>query len=124
MYDIIALPGGLPGAEYLRDSIELDYLIKDQLKSNRILGAICASPAVVLGIKNLLTNYNATCYPACKNEFIVNYVNERVVVDRNLITSQGPGTALEFAIKIVEVVLGKIPANDLKNEMLIKMSEL
>lgn len=106
-FDIIALPGGLPGAEYLRDSKCLDNLIKNQAGSGRLLGAICASPAVVLEPKGILTGINATCHPACSSPLGDRYNGKRVSVTDNIITSQGPETAMEFALKLVELGLGK-----------------
>ena len=62
-YDLIVLPGGLPGAENLRDSIELTNMLKKQADSDRLYAAICASPAYILQQHGLLKGRRATCYP-------------------------------------------------------------
>lgn len=117
VYDLIVLPGGMPGAEHLRDSGELTKMLKDQAASGRLYGAICASPAVVLKPHGLLGNKKATCYPSLLSE-LDNAQQEKVVVDGNCITSQGPATALEFSLKLVELLLGKQKANEVAQAML------
>ncbi|MFA6185914.1 MAG: DJ-1 family glyoxalase III [Phycisphaerae bacterium] len=119
-YDLIALPGGMPGAEHLRDSRELAEMLKKQKDSGRLYAAICASPAVVFEHHGLLAGKKATCFPTMaeklKNK---EAANQRVVVDGNCITSQGPGTALEFAIKLVERLFGGEKADSVAKAMLI-----
>lgn len=117
-YDLIVLPGGMPGAEHLRDSAELTALLKRQHAENRYLAAICASPVVVLQHHGLLDGLRATCHPALFGE-LKNGVNERVVVDKNCITSQGPGTAIEFGLKLVEILFNKDRAAKLKKSMVV-----
>ncbi|CBK19977.2 uncharacterized protein [Blastocystis hominis] len=105
-FDAIVLPGGLPGAEHLRDSKTLSKLLEKQKEEGRIYAAICASPAVVFASHNLLEGVKATCYPSFKED-IEHYVNDKVVVSGNCITSQGPGTVAEFALQLVESLCGK-----------------
>ncbi|OHB60628.1 MAG: dihydroxyacetone kinase, partial [Planctomycetes bacterium RBG_13_50_24] len=106
VYDLIALPGGMPGAEHLRDCSRLTDMLKAQAASGRLYAAICASPAVALKPHGLLKNKKATCYPSLLSELdIAEQAN--VVVDGNCITSQGPATALEFALKLVELLFDK-----------------
>jgi 4-methyl-5(b-hydroxyethyl)-thiazole monophosphate biosynthesis len=107
-YDLIALPGGMPGAEHLRDCKELETMLKKQSKENRLFAAICASPAVVLLHHGLLGQHRATCHPNFVERLSnTEAVESRVVVDGNLVTSRGPGTALEFALTLVELLFGK-----------------
>jgi 4-methyl-5(b-hydroxyethyl)-thiazole monophosphate biosynthesis len=107
-FDLIALPGGMPGAEHLRDSTELVGMLKKQKQAGRLYAAICASPAVVFQPHGLLAGKKATCHPgrinSLENKEAVDF---RVVVDGNCITSRGPGTAMEFALKLVELLLGR-----------------
>lgn len=119
-YDLIVLPGGLPGAEHLRDSSELVEMFKKQKESGRFYSAICASPAVVFEHHGLLAGKKATCYPAM-SERLKNKeaAGQRVVVDGNCITSQGPGTALEFSLKLVELLFGKEKSQELAKAMLV-----
>lgn len=119
-FDMIAIPGGLPGAEYLRDSTFLDTMIKNQANSGKLLGAICASPAVVLEPKGILNNMNATCHPNCNAPLGNRYSGERVSVTNNIVTSQGPGTAIEFALKLVELALGHSKKEEVANPMIFQ----
>jgi 4-methyl-5(b-hydroxyethyl)-thiazole monophosphate biosynthesis len=119
VYDLIALPGGMPGAEHLRDSKELTDMLKDQVASGRLYAAICASPAVVLKSHGFLKNKKATCYPSLLSE-LDNPEQAKVVVDGNCITSQGPATALEFSLKLVELLFDKQKSREVANAMLAK----
>ncbi len=119
-YDCIALPGGMPGAEHLRDSAELVGMLKKQRQSGRLYGAICASPAVALQPHSLLEGVKATCYPSLRNKLDAAYASdERVVVDGHCVTSQGPGMAIEFALKLVELLFGPEKAKEVGDPMLV-----
>lgn len=113
LWDLIVLPGGMPGAEHLRDSRKLKILLERQIKSNNLYGAICASPAVVLQVNGFLGPKRATCH-ANFRQYLENQeaISENVVVDGNCITSRGPGTALQFALKLVEMLFDKQKANE------------
>lgn len=117
-YDLIALPGGMPGAEHLRDCTELVELLQAQQKAGRLIGAICASPAVVLVPHGLLNNRQATCYPSMRDR-LSNPSSQRVVSDAMVITSQGPGTAIEFAIELVRALFGSEKAKETAGPMLV-----
>jgi 4-methyl-5(b-hydroxyethyl)-thiazole monophosphate biosynthesis len=107
-YDVIALPGGMPGAENLGTCEALMGLIEAQKAANRCFGAICAAPGVALAPRGFLDDYAATGHPNFQDALPdQSRVHERVVVDRNCVTSQGPGTALEFALALVEQVCGQ-----------------
>lgn len=120
IWDMIVLPGGMPGAVHLHDSELLARLLRDQLHNDRWIAAICASPAVVLGRHNLIPTAKATCYPSFQAE-LAEYIEEvseaRVAQDGKLITSQGPGTAMEFALLLVEVLCGKERAAEVARGM-------
>lgn len=100
-YDLIALPGGLPGADHLRDCAVLIEMLKIQKASGRLYAAICASPAVVFTAHGLLKGTKATCYPSFQDKLPNLVAGHRVVVDGNCVTSLGPGTAVEFALELV-----------------------
>ncbi len=119
-YDLIALPGGMPGAEHLRDSQELTAMLKQQAEQGRLYAAICASPAVVLEHHKLIGQRRATCHPAF-TEKIKNAeaIESRVVVDGNCVTSRGPATALEFALKLVELLYGGKKADEVALLMVV-----
>lgn len=119
-FDCIALPGGMPGAEHLRDSVELTTKLKQQKEAGRLYGAICASPAVVLQHHGLLEGTRATCYPSLQDQLDpANVSDDRVVVDGHCVTSQGPGTAIRFALKLVERLLGPETAEQVGQAMLV-----
>ncbi len=120
-WDAIVLPGGMPGSEHLSNCKPLMTLIKSQIKTQRWLAAICAAPAVVLGRHDLISDKNATCYPAFQQELepkVAHIAHKKVVVDHKLITSQGPGTATEFALTIVNEVFGDDKAAQVAAAML------
>jgi 4-methyl-5(b-hydroxyethyl)-thiazole monophosphate biosynthesis len=119
-WDLIALPGGMPGAEHLRDSAPLIEMLKRQNNAEKMYGAICASPAVVLALNGLVTE-GATCYPAKGfREVLASPVDEDVVVKDNLTTSQGPGTSLKFALMLGEQMYGKEKADEIAASMLVE----
>jgi 4-methyl-5(b-hydroxyethyl)-thiazole monophosphate biosynthesis len=118
-YDAIILPGGMPGAEHLRDSAALIALLKRQQQANKLYGAICASPAVVLASHGLLGSRRATGYPGFTTQLPnQEAVASRVVVDGTCVTSRGPGTALEFALALVNILFGDAHAAGVAKDML------
>jgi len=121
-YDLIALPGGMPGAEHLRDCAPLIDLLKAQREAGRLYGAICAAPVVVLLHHGLLNGRQATAHPAFSDHLPdQSAVSQRVVVDGNCLTSRGPGTAIEFALALVSALLGEEKAREIGGHMLVKM---
>jgi 4-methyl-5(b-hydroxyethyl)-thiazole monophosphate biosynthesis len=121
-YDCIALPGGMPGAEHLRDSAELIGMLKEQKQAGRLYAAICASPAVALQPHGLLDGVRrVTCFPSFRSRLDPAFASdERVVIDGNCVTSQGPGTAIEFALKLVELLFGAPKADEVAAAMLAR----
>jgi len=120
IYDLIALPGGIPGAENLRDCEDLIYILKKQKKENRFYAAICASPSVILQYHGLLENRRATCYPSRINTLENKEdAHKRVVIDGTCITSQGPGSSLEFALTLVRILFGKEKEKEVAHAMVM-----
>ena len=124
VYDLVALPGGIPGAEHLRDSEVLTAILRAQAGAGKLYGAICAAPAVALHTHGLLSGYRATAFPAYIAELEqaagVEASEDRVVVDRNVITSRGAGTALEFALALVEALFDADKADAVAERMLAR----
>jgi protein deglycase len=121
-YDLIALPGGIPGVQHLHDSKELIQLLERQNREGKLYAAICAAPAVVLFPIGLLSHRRATCHPGRVKTFEdtnTESLSDRVVVDGNCITSQGPGTAIEFSLKLVEILFGSEKANEVATAMVV-----
>jgi 4-methyl-5(b-hydroxyethyl)-thiazole monophosphate biosynthesis len=105
--DAVVLPGGMPGASNLAASGDTAALLGAMARDGRIITAICASPAVVLAPLGLLKGRRFTCYPGMEKGLEGGFWSEDpVVVDGNLITSRGAGTAGTFAIAIINALLG------------------
>lgn len=120
-YDLIALPGGIPGATNLAESVTLEGMLREQDEAGRLVAAICASPAVVLQKHGLIKGRKVTCYPSFADQLEpITHVSERVVADGTLITGSGPGSALEFSLKLVEVLSDADTAKGLQEGMLVK----
>jgi 4-methyl-5(b-hydroxyethyl)-thiazole monophosphate biosynthesis len=119
-FDLIALPGGIPGAEHLRDSQPLVKLLRRHQAGGGWYGAICAAPAVVLSHHGLLGGRKVTGHPSFAAQLSDGTpMAERVVVDGNCITSQGPGTALEFALTLVALLYDNAKASAVAAPMLV-----
>ncbi len=109
-FDVIALPGGVGGAETFRDSTLLIEMLKQHHYDGKLLAAICAVPALVLCHHQLFPNAIMTGHPSYKSAIADDmWRDKRVTLDVNhkLMTSQGPGSALEFAIEIIIYLSGK-----------------
>lgn len=118
-WDLVILPGGLPGAYTLRDNAEVQALIKRQQTAGRGLAAICAAP-IALGKAGVLAGKRATCYPGFEAELTGAELNaERVVRDGKVFTSRGPGTAMEFGLALVAELMGSEVAQEWRQKMLV-----
>jgi len=100
---------GYQGAKHLRESAALSSILEKQKAAKKLYGAVCASPAVVLAPQGLLVESSpATCYPAPNfRETLKTVSDDKVVVADNVVTSQGPGTSLLFALSLGEQLFGK-----------------
>ena len=108
-FDMIVLPGGLPGADHLDDDPRIHTLIKAMAKKGGYTAAICAAPKI-LANAGLLDGKQATSYPGFLDKMDltqVDVVAKPVVVDGKIITSRGPGTALDFALELIETLAGR-----------------
>ena len=123
-WDLIALPGGIPGAEHLAASQPLEALLRAQAERGALYGAICAAPALVLGSKGLLQGKTVTGHPMFQQNMDAKELNSesRVVVDGNCITSQGPGTSLDFALELVEQLCGLVKREEVGAPMVLTTS--
>lgn len=107
-FDMIVLPGGLPGADNLNHDNRIHALLKEMNNKNKWLAAICAAPKV-FATAGMLENKKATSYPGSLDGIDVpglQYQSSSVVVDGNIVTSRGPGTAMDFALQLIELLCG------------------
>jgi len=105
-FDMIALPGGMPGADHLKKDSRIAGLVRRLHDAGRPVAAICAAP-MVLAAAGVLDGRRATSYPGfLADAGRTTVVDEAVVVDGGVITSRGPGTALDFALALVEALAG------------------
>ena len=103
-YDLVVIPGGVPGAPNLRDDKRVINFVKKQNKEGKLIGAICAGP-IVLGKAEIIEGKNITSYPGYEDELPnCEYLEDAVVVDGNIITSRGPATAMVFSYKLLEML--------------------
>ena len=119
-YDLVVLPGGMPGSAHLRDNQALISQIKAFDQAGKKVAAICAAP-IVLSKAGVLTDKEATSYPGFDNEINCKlYNNEKaVIVDKNVITAQGPAVAILFGYEIVNYLLQDDTAQNISNAMLV-----
>ena len=106
-FDLVVLPGGQPGTTNLLKSDTVKAIIQNMHRSRKQVAAICAAP-IILRSAGILKNTVITSHPSVRDQLSdTGYSEERVVVDGNIVTSRSPGTALEFALKLVEILFGK-----------------
>ena len=120
-WDAIVLPGGLPGAEHLADCAALIALLREQQAAGRLIGAICAAPALVLARHGLLKGYKATAFPGCEEALRQGgalQVLGDVVTDRRMVTSRGPATAMAFALQLVRLLASEQQADQVGKALL------
>ena len=129
--DLVYFPGGMPGAKNLSDNQYLFQLVIKMERKGKLVAAICAAPAVVLAPAGILSNRKWTCYPGMEKELDKwcgsavkaeeltensHYIpNVPFVFDNNVLTGRGPGTAEQFAMKLVELTAGEEIAKQIHN---------
>lgn len=118
-FDMIVLPGGMPGSLNLAENSSVIKLLKQMNQSKKYIGAICAAP-MVLERAGVLKN-SFTCYPSFeKNISNSGYIaSEDVVCDENIITSRGPSTAIAFSLMIIEKLCNKEISLEIKKQLLL-----
>lgn len=107
-FDLVVLPGGLPGADHLQQDARLIQLLQSTAEQGRYVGAICAAPKVLVQA-GLLNGKKATSFPGVLNQNPapkMQYLDQAIVEDGNIITSKGPGTAMDFALILIERLVG------------------
>ncbi len=121
-WDAVLCPGGMPGASNIAASSTACNFLKDMAASGKLVSAICASPAVVLGPLGLLDGRKFTCFPEMENQVPRGiWQEDRVVIDGNIVTSRGPGTAVNWAITLIEILAGIDKAHGVMQSTLAKL---
>lgn len=121
-FDVIVLPGGLKGAECFRDSPLLVETVRQFHLSGRIVAAICAAAGTVLVPHDLFPVGNMTGFPGLKETIPEDqWQDKRIVWDPrvNLLTSQGPGTAIDFALKIIDLLVSREKAYEVSQQLVM-----
>lgn len=117
-YDAIVIPGGMPGSTLLRDNKKIIEFYQTMYNSGKLVAAICAAP-IVLSAAGITDDKEVTSYPGFDKE--INYKNynseKAVVIDKNVITAQGPAVAILFGYEIVNYLLQDNTAEDVKKAM-------
>lgn len=121
-FDIIILPGGLGGSEAFAKDERVKSILKKQESQNKWIAAICAAP-IALKAFSIGNGHRLTSYPGKAGEFGADsgyiYSEERVVIDRKLITSRGPSTAFDFGLAIVGQLVNEAKVAELRSAMLL-----
>ncbi|MDX5150888.1 MAG: DJ-1/PfpI family protein [Acidiferrobacterales bacterium] len=115
-YDMIVLPGGQPGANNLQGDNRILSLLKTMSDKGKVVAAICAAPKA-LAAAGVLDNRNATCFPGSidtKRYPAIRLTDDVIVVDDNIVTSRGPGTAMDFTLALVERLTGAKIRNEVE----------
>jgi len=117
-FDAVVLPGGSPGFVNLGNDKRVLDAVRKAFELGKVVAAICGAPSV-LAKAGILEGKKATIYPGLETTLAgAKHINERVVVDGKIITSQGPGTTLAFGVKLVEILAGEKSARELKDSLI------
>ncbi len=120
-FELIVLPGGQPGTANLQKSERTLAILRKMREDGKKIAAICAAP-LVLQTAGLLKGRAVTSHPSVQDKLTqVSYRDDRVVVDGNMITSRGPGTAMEFAFALVEILFDKQRVETVNNGVMARI---
>lgn len=118
-FDLLVLPGGKDGAETFSRSPNVQELLKSYDRGSKWIAAICAAP-LALDAAGILRERRYTCYPGIEQGIASGqHITDVVVRDENLVTSRGPGTAMQFALTLVALLENKKAADELRRQMVL-----
>lgn len=118
-YDMVVLPGGLPGSDHLRDDSRVQELLKKMANSGKFTAAVCAAPKA-LAKAGLLDGKKATAFPGLLESLNLDrtqVTGDPVTVDGKVITGRGPGSAQQFALELIEALVGKEKRDDVESRL-------
>jgi 4-methyl-5(b-hydroxyethyl)-thiazole monophosphate biosynthesis len=116
-YDVLILPGGQPGSNNLKSNAAVKRWVQNRFRTGRLLAAICAAPTI-LHAAGITDGLKLTSFPSEKAVFSTSiFLEEAVVMDQNVITSRGVGTAIEFSLRIISELCGQPVADDLRRRI-------
>ncbi|GHU25016.1 DJ-1 family protein [Spirochaetia bacterium] len=119
-WDAVLLPGGMPGSKHLAESEPVQKMVVEMADSGKIVAAICAAPALVLGPLGVLKGRKFTCYPGMEQKVSGSiWTQDRVAVDANIITSRGAGTAGLWSCAIIAALAGESAAQDIAKSVVM-----
>ena len=119
--DLLVLPGGMPGTLNLKNCDKLLAILHSFHKEGKKIAAICAAPTV-FGHMGILDGKKATCYPGCEDGLgKAEYLEENVVIDGNITTSRGVGTAIDFALSLIAQLYGQAKADEIAASIVYKL---
>ena len=119
VFDLVVLPGGLPGADHLRDDANVQTLLKSHAGQGKYIGAICAAPKAVAAA-GLLEGKKATAYPGvleALDDAEIDVKQSAIEIDGNIVTSRGPGTAMDFALTLIELLEGPAKKDEVNRQL-------
>ena len=120
-FDMIVLPGGLKGTQTLQKDMRVARLLRSLQDNDRYIAAICAAPTV-LAAHGMIAGRKLTSHPSVREQLSGAIYDEgRVVIDGRLVTSRGPGTAMEFAMALVEILMGQQKVEEINQGVLAKV---
>jgi 4-methyl-5(b-hydroxyethyl)-thiazole monophosphate biosynthesis len=118
-FDAVVLPGGQPGTNHLKADPRILECLQRHARAGKWVAAICAAP-MVLHAAGLIEGKKVTSYPSVRDQLgRVDYVEDRVAVDGRVVTSRGPGTAMEFSLRLVELLCGMEKAREVRQAVLM-----
>lgn len=120
-FDMVALPGGMPGVKHLHEDPRIKTLLARYTQKGRYTAAICAAPSI-LAAYGYLDGKHATSNPKFKDKVAldgVSYLDDAVVTDGNIITSRGPGTSIDFALALVEQLAGRAKRDEVESGLVL-----
>lgn len=120
-FDMVALPGGMPGVKNLHEDARIKILLARYTQKGRYTAAICAAPSILAAYGHL-DGKNATSNPKFRDQVAIDgvcYHEDAVVTDGNIVTSRGPGTSIDFALALVEQLAGRAKRDEVESGLVL-----